>query len=124
MAHTNSIFKEDSKTHMDIYGFIVEELKPIYSRNRSFYGKANVVTHADGTVTLFSYTTAVCEIDPTGAFHRTWGGYSATTMKHVNDFMIQRGFGGCGVDRWRSMPVEDARHWFMGFTANYTVSYY
>ena len=104
--------------------FTMYELVPMYSRNKSFYHKANVVEFADGWKTLFSYTTAVCEIDPDGNFHRTWSGYSATTMKHVHDFMVQNGFGGCGAERWRSFPVEDAHHHFMPLCPNYTVSYY
>lgn len=102
----------------------IYELIPMYSRNKSFYKKANVVEFADGWKALYSYTTLVCEIDPDGNFHRTWSGYSATTMKHVNDFMVQNGFGGCGAERWRSFPVEETIHDVPFFHPGYKLSYY
>ncbi len=104
--------------------FKVSELAPVYGRNKSYYGKANVAVFDDGYTVLYSYTTAVCEISPDGKLHRTWAGYSATTMKHVNDFMVQYGFGGCGAERWRSFPVERARHWYIPFAPRYTTTYY
>lgn len=83
------------------------QLPSVYSRNQSFYGKANVAEYEDGTKALWSYTTPVCYIDQRGAFHRTWHGYSATTMKHVNDFIYQNGIHGGGAAWWRSQPCEE-----------------
>lgn len=54
-----------------------------YDRAKSFYGKANIIEE-NGEVILQSYDTFVCMINKRGAFVRLWGGYSATTMRHIN----------------------------------------
>ena len=60
------------------------ELKPLHQK--SFYGKATVMVYDDKMV-LKSYDTLVCEYD--GKFlKKLWNGYSATTQKHINAFII------------------------------------
>ena len=82
------------------------ELKP--STQKSFYGKANVFTGKRYDL-LQSYSTMVCAIDKkTGAFIRLWGGYSATTQKHVNDFRYEHGVSSIGKKEWESMTVKKA----------------
>lgn len=58
-----------------------------YDRAKSFYGKAKVIEMDNGEKVLQSYNTFVCRITAAGRFVRMWGGYSATTMRHVNSFL-------------------------------------
>lgn len=81
------------------------ELKPIDGR-KSFYGKAKVVRELSGAYTLKSYDTAVAYIDSEGRFHRLWGGYSTTTMRHVNAFLNAFGIDGGGKSWWDALPVD------------------
>lgn len=65
-------------------------LKPRYDGRKSFYGKATVETQPNGDVVLYSYTTKVAEIvDGQPIVHDT---YSATTLRHIKDFLKQNGF--------------------------------
>lgn len=36
---------------------------------------------------------------------RLWGGYSATTMRHVNELLMQEGFPKLSARAWRAMEV-------------------
>lgn len=71
----------------------IVNLEPIYDSRKSFYGKAKVIyDHDHDYIILRSYDTDVCRIENnrTGwKFRRLWEGYSATTMRHVNDFIYQ-----------------------------------
>lgn len=67
-----------------------EELKAIYDRRKSFYKKAFIVRNADGTTQLISYSTIVATIQ-NGALHIN-GFYSATTLRHIKEFVEQMGF--------------------------------
>lgn len=80
------------------------ELQPNDNR-KSFYGKAKVVQLDNGTVALQSYSTIVGRIE-NGEFIRTWSGYSATTMRHVNAFLAAFGLPGGGKSWWDSLPVK------------------
>lgn len=81
------------------------ELKPIYNRQKSFYGKATV-SHINGKIILTSYTTEVCSIDENGHFHRLWNGYSVTTMNHINEFRRQNGLEALSKKEWLTLPTE------------------
>lgn len=65
---------------------------PCMDRCKSFYGKAKVIEHDDGTRELQSYNTIVCRLTPDNHFVRLWAGYSVTTMRHVNSFLVFMGF--------------------------------
>lgn len=80
------------------------ELQPSGGQ-KSFYGKA-IVTHANGKKHLTSYETDVCTIVD-GEFLRTWDGYSATTMKHINSFRIQYKMDPLTKKQWLKLPVHD-----------------
>lgn len=68
------------------------ELSPQYDSRKSFYGKAHVVTDTDGTETLYSYNTPVVEIkDGKVKLLPMWDS-SMTTLRHVKEFLQQRGF--------------------------------
>ena len=74
----------------------IYELTPTgYDRVKSFYGKAKVIKR-DGETVLQSYSTEVCKINASGEFVRLWGGYSVTTMRHINAFIEMFGIPGGG----------------------------
>ena len=81
-------------------------LEAKYDRCKSFYGRAKV-QEENGEKRLISYQTKVCSIDSDGNFHRHWGNYSVTTMRHVNEFVRQNGINGGGKAWWCALPVED-----------------
>lgn len=85
---------------------IYEELYPIHDFHKSFYGKAKVLRMDNGVIRLQSYNTIVAEIDGNGKFHRLWGGYSPTSMRHINEFSKQCGDGSGGKKWWESLEVE------------------
>ena len=66
------------------------ELKPVYDRRKSFYKKAFVIREYDGTIKLLSYSTIVATIK-NGKLHIN-GFYSATTLRHIKEFVEQMGF--------------------------------
>lgn len=63
----------------------IYELSPNDS-HKSFYGKAHVIINDDGTETLVSYTTPVLRREIDGTYTRLWGGWSATTGRHIAAF--------------------------------------
>lgn len=83
----------------------VFELIP-YDNRKSFYGKALVYEADDGTRTLRSYGTAVCQLLPDGKFRRMWNGYSATTMRHINAFLYLYSAPGGGKAWWDKINCE------------------
>ena len=84
-----------------------------HDRAKSFYGKAKVIEKENGEKVLQSYNTEVCKIGSNGKFVRLWGGYSVTTMRHVNSFLSFFGIPGGGKAWWNSQPVEKSPHYSM-----------
>ena len=76
-----------------------------YDRAKSFYGKAKIIETDNGEKVLQSYNTFVCRITAAGRFVRMWGGYSATTMRHVNSFLSFYDMNGGGKS-WRIQMRE------------------
>lgn len=73
---------------------LVNELKPQFSSNKSYYGKATVIELDNGVRMLKSYYTIVCIIttwndDKTIDVFLPWKDWSRTTGKHVWDFLLQ-----------------------------------
>lgn len=64
------------------------ELKPIYSTQKSFSKKANVITEG-GETKLKSYNTIVAVKKENKIFVKGW--YSKTTAIHINEFLQQQG---------------------------------
>ena len=77
---------------------------PCYDNRASFYGKAKVIEEGNKTF-LQSYDTIVGYIE-NGIFYRTYVGYSATTMRHVNSFIIHFDLSGGGKKWWDSLEVK------------------
>lgn len=80
------------------------ELYPRYDSRKSFYGKAQVIVNGYD-IYLRSYDTIVCGI-VNDTFKRFWGGWSATTGRHVNEFSRQ--FLGKPMNKadWNALEVE------------------
>lgn len=64
------------------------ELKPKFDVKDSFYGKAHVIEEDNGKFILRSYGTDICGWYK-GNLTIYWFGYSATTMRHINEFLRQ-----------------------------------
>ena len=75
---------------------ITTELMPKYDARKSFYGKAKVETDTElGVTSLYSYGTLVAAVfwhlgDKGRAV--VYGDYSATTLRHIKEFLKQHGF--------------------------------
>lgn len=80
------------------------ELKPVYDKAKSFYGKAFVIENDNGDIELRSYDTIVARIR-NGKFQRLWNDYSVTTMRHINSFIETYGINGGGKAWWTSLEV-------------------
>lgn len=85
---------------------MIYELYPIHDPRKSFYGKAHVFVR-NGSKILISYKTEVCEITADGKFNQLWGGYSATTMRHINEFRQQNGLEKLSKKEWEALPLVD-----------------
>jgi N12 class adenine-specific DNA methylase len=83
------------------------ELTPMGNdRAKSFYGKARVIEKDNGETVLLSYDTEVCKITKSGEVVRLWGGYSATTMRHVNSFLELFDIAGGGKSWWDTLTAN------------------
>ena len=75
---------------------ITTELLPQYDARKSFYSKAKVETDTElGVTSLYSYGTLVAAVfwhlgDNGRA--AVYGDYSATTLRHIKEFLKQHGF--------------------------------
>lgn len=83
----------------------VYELEPNDGR-KSFYGKAIVICLNDGSRALQSYQTIVAVETPDEKIHRTWGGWSATTGRHI------RAFAGLNKREWDELEVENLSKYY------------
>ena len=63
------------------------ELVPCYDARKSFYGKAHVIDHEDGTLELQSYDTIVSRC--VNGKVEELGKWSATTTRHQKEFRKQ-----------------------------------
>ena len=72
------------------------ELTP-HDGRKSFYNKARVKVAKDGTETLYSYDTRIISRKPDGTLKRYWGGWSATTGRHIKAF--------CGLNKAEFMKL-------------------
>ena len=67
------------------------DLLPMFDTRKSFYNKATVVLHRDsGKLELFSYNTLVARVNGDEAV--VFETHSATTLRHIKDFLKQNGF--------------------------------
>ena len=66
-------------------------LKPIYSNQKSFYGKA-IVEFSGKDRILWSYETPVAMVNVLDKTAKVWGTYSKTTLIHIKEFLKRYGF--------------------------------
>lgn len=69
---------------------MITDLKPVYTNQKSFYGKARVEHLENGHKILYSYSTRVCELNSNNNIVYI-AYYSQTTSRHINDFIMQNG---------------------------------
>ena len=68
------------------------ELRTVYSNQESFYKKAWVREHEDGTQYLYSYySLIITNFGKVLIFEKDTNLYSLTTMKHVREYLKQIG---------------------------------
>lgn len=67
------------------------ELLPYYDSAKSFYGKAKVI-EIENDVFLISYDTIVAFFNRDVKVAQVYGTYSATTLRHIKEFLKQSGF--------------------------------
>ncbi len=79
------------------------ELVPNDGR-KSYYKKAIVKEKDNGTRVLYSYGTPILSRDKNGNYRRLWGGWSATTGRHITAF--------CGMNKaaFMSLPYTLTPH--------------
>ena len=69
----------------------IMELCPYYDSAKSFYGKAKVI-EIENDVFLMSYDTIVAFFNRNSKVAKVIGTYSATTLRHIKEFLKQSGF--------------------------------
>lgn len=70
----------------------IEELKPVYNNQKSFYGKALIKDTTKG-MELYSYNTLVAKTEKGQTFVTHNGDYlTQTTLKHIKEFIQQLGY--------------------------------
>lgn len=81
------------KLRNNLQNVVIADLSTIHDSSKSFYGKAQIV-YGDfqtfRTIALYSYGTLIAEVCDSGAFYisKDWN-YSATTKRHLKEFMAQ-----------------------------------
>lgn len=98
------MYKINNFAHYGINPAKVYELAA--TGQKSFYGKAKVIEDENGEIFLQSYNTLVCYIDKNGTIKKLWDGYSATTMKHINNFLDLFNIPGGGKAWWDGLKTE------------------
>lgn len=90
-------------------------LEATHDPRKSFYGKATCHLE-DGVYTLQSYDTKVATFDPGEGVIWTGGRYSATTSRHIWEFMHQMGVRLDSEDWGRTVKLtaEDVRPNYSG----------
>lgn len=108
-AYIYSSKRELNKAQREKVAYLLPDYENMYeltaTSQKSYYGKAQVIECDCGRY-LMSYTTIVCYISNDGDFYRLWDGYSATTMKHINDFILLCGHSEGGKKYWDSLEVK------------------
>ena len=69
----------------------IMELCPYYDSAKSFYGKAKVI-EIENDVFLMSYDTIVAFFNRNTKVAKVIDTYSATTLRHIKEFLKQSGF--------------------------------
>ena len=78
------------------------KLKSVYSSQKDFYGKANVIVEG-GQTKLKSYSTIVAVKENNTIKVR--GYYSKTTAIHINEFLLQNGASSLSKKEMEQEPI-------------------
>ena len=78
------------------------KLKSIYSSQKDFYGKANVIVEG-GQTKLKSYNTIVAVKEGNKVKVKGW--YSKTTAIHINEFLRQNGASSLSKKEMEQEPI-------------------
>ncbi len=78
------------------------KLKSIYSSQKDFYGKANVIVEG-GQTKLKSYSTIVAVKEGNKVKVKGW--YSKTTAIHINEFLRQNGASSLSKKEMEQEPI-------------------
>ena len=78
------------------------KLNSIYSSQKDFYGKANVITEG-GQTKLKSYSTIVAVKEDNKIKVKGW--YSKTTAIHINEFLRQNGASSLSKKEMEQEPI-------------------
>lgn len=84
-------FKELIQKFYPNINIVMMELSPCYDSAQSFYGKAKVF-EIENDVFLMSYDTIVAFYNRETKIAKVVGTYSATTLRHIKEFLKQNGF--------------------------------
>lgn len=76
------------------------ELVPRYDKAQSFYGKAHVEEKKNGDLVLYSYDTKILTITKSRKLKKHYNDYTQTTMRHINDFLLQNDFKKLSKKEW------------------------
>ena len=76
-----------------------------YADRKSFYGKAYAMRDGNGNIYLVSYGTVVAGM-VNGKSVRYWGGWPATTGRHLAAFLRMCGFDGANKSAWDKLEVS------------------
>ena len=102
-------------------GETVTEIFDLQAYNqKSYYGKAKVICTKKARY-LLSDDTIICRLSYGGEFRKMWDDWSATTAKHINDFMRFTRFGrGFCKKAWLSLdyyPETGVVYFYKDFNA-------
>lgn len=100
-------------------------LTPVTRGQKSYCNRAHVITLSNGVRLLKSYDTIVCGINTRGHFFRLWAGWSATTAKHVDSFVLTYTDRARGINKkeWEAMPIEKWAYKYAEYRYTYTPAY-
>lgn len=94
--------------HYDVWGIRMYELTPAHSGQKSFGGRAYVVCTPESD-TLISYCTPIIRYDAANkSMTKLWNDWSATTSKHIHEFLAQHGLPAPGKAQWLALPCNEA----------------
>ena len=86
-------------------------LQPVYSSQRSYYGKAKVLSLDEHTHGLYSYGELVAAVRNNEVKLCYYWDYSRTTVKHVHEFLAQYAF---GFDEYTPQALRNSFRFFEG----------
>lgn len=85
---------------------------------KSYYNKA-IIFEDDNYIVLRSYNTDVLAIDKSNnKLLRLWNGWSRTTSKHINDFLMLYGFATLNKKEWLSMNCINPQQTYNIYMSN------